>query len=66
MQNQIGHNYLFYRIEKDKIIIVEIFDEREDFMYKLFGISSISQESIDYWDEWTITAYTTITSIWGK
>lgn len=47
----VGHNYLFYRIEKDKIIIVEIFDEREDFMYKLFGISSISRESIDYWDE---------------
>ena len=47
----VGHNYLFYRIEKDRIIIVEIFDEREDFMYKLCGISSISQESIDYWDE---------------
>ena len=46
-----GHNYLFYRIDKDRIIIVEIFDEREDFMYKLSGISSISQESIDYWDE---------------
>lgn len=23
----------------------------ETFMYKLFGISSISQESLDYWDE---------------
>ena len=41
-----GHNYLFYRIEKDRIIIVEIFDEREDFMYKLFGISSISMHGI--------------------
>ena len=47
----IGHNYLFYRIEKDKIVIVEMFDDREDFMYKLFGISSTSQESLDYWDE---------------
>lgn len=47
----VGHNYLFYRIETDKIIIVEIFDDREDFMYKLFGISTTSQESIDYWDE---------------
>lgn len=46
-----GHNYLFYRIEKDRIIIVEMFDEREDFMYKLFGIRLISQESLDYWDE---------------
>ena len=47
----MGHNYLFYRIEADKIIIAEMFDDREDFMYKLFGISTISQESIDYWDE---------------
>ena len=47
----VGHNYLFYRIEKEKIIIVEMFDEREDFMYKLFGIFTTSQESIDYWGE---------------
>lgn len=46
-----GHNYLFYRIESDRIVIVEMFDEREDFMYKLFGIDTISQESIDYWGE---------------
>lgn len=47
----VGHNYLFYRIEKDKIIIVEMFDDREDFMYKLFGILTTSQESLEYWDE---------------
>ena len=47
----VGHNYLFYRIEKNKIIIVEMFDDREDFMYKLFGVSTISQESLDYWNE---------------
>ena len=47
----VGHNYLFYRIEKEKIISVEMFDEREDFMHKLFGISTTSQESDDYWDE---------------
>lgn len=47
----VGHNYLFYRIEIDKIVIVEIFDNKEDFMYKLFGISTTSQESLDYWDE---------------
>ena len=46
-----GRNYLFYRIEKDKIIIAEMFDDREDFMYKLFGITTTAQESIDYWDE---------------
>ena len=47
----VGHKYLFYRIEKDKVIIVEMFDDREDFMYKLFGISTTSQESLEYWDE---------------
>ena len=46
-----GRNYLFYRIESDKIIIVEMFDEWEDFMYKLFGITTTTQESLDYWDE---------------
>jgi hypothetical protein len=25
------------RVEKDAVIIVEMFDEREDFMHKLFG-----------------------------
>lgn len=45
------HNYLFYRVENNRIIIVEMFDEREDFMQKLFGIESISKEEEDYWDE---------------
>ena len=44
----VGHNYLFYRIEVNKIIIVEMFDDREDFMYKLFGITTTSQETLDY------------------
>lgn len=47
----VEHDYLFYRIENDKIIIAEMFDDREDFMYKLFGISMTSQESLDYWDD---------------
>lgn len=47
----IGHNYFFYRIDGDRIIIVEMFGEREDFMYKLFGISTTAQETIDYWNE---------------
>ena len=28
-----------------------MFDEGEDFMYKLFGISTRTQESIDYWGD---------------
>lgn len=47
----VGHNYLFYRIEPNQIIIVEMFDEREDFMRKLFGIDTTPQETYDYWDE---------------
>ena len=52
-----GRNYLFYRIESDKIIIAEMFDEREDFMYKLFGITTTTQESLDYWDEQGVKIY---------
>ena len=47
----VNHNYLFYYLEGNRIIIAEMFDEREDFMYKLFGISSISEESEDFWGE---------------
>ena len=47
----VSHNYVFYRIESEKIIVVEMFDEGEDFMYKLFGISTRTQESIDYWGD---------------
>ena len=44
-------HYLVYRIEPKKVIIVQMFHEREDFMMKLFGISGRTQESIDYWGE---------------
>lgn len=45
------HNYAFYRITDDSIYIVDIFHEREDFMWKLFGIRTASQETEDYWNE---------------
>ncbi|MBQ6293361.1 MAG: type II toxin-antitoxin system RelE/ParE family toxin [Lachnospiraceae bacterium] len=44
-------HYLIFRREKKKVIIVQIFHEREDFMMKLFGISGRTQESIDYWGD---------------
>ena len=44
----VKKNYLFYYLEGNKIIIAEMFDEREDFMFKLFGIKSESEESTDY------------------
>ena len=39
----------FYRIETDCIYVVNVYNEREDFMMDLFGISGRTQESIDYW-----------------
>ena len=47
----VAHNYLFYYIEGDTIYVAEMFNEREDFMYHLFGISSHTPESEDYWGE---------------
>jgi len=46
-----NHHYIFYRIEEEQIIIVEMFDEREDFMRKLFGIDTTSQETHLFWNE---------------
>ncbi|MDD3254130.1 MAG: type II toxin-antitoxin system RelE/ParE family toxin [Lachnospiraceae bacterium] len=47
----VAHTYLFYRVEKEKIVVVEMFNEKEDFMQKLFGIVTTSQETEDYWGE---------------
>jgi hypothetical protein len=35
----------------DIVFIADIYDEREDFMWKLFGIKLRTQESQDYWGE---------------
>ena len=45
------HNYVFYRIEQETIFVTDIYHEREDFMWKMFGIRLRTQESIDYWGE---------------
>lgn len=34
------HNHIIYRVEDNNIYIVNIYDEREDFLYKLFGIDA--------------------------
>lgn len=48
----VEHNYLFYRLTANEtILILEMFHEKEDFMRKLFGIVTTSQETIDYWKE---------------
>ncbi|MBD5158026.1 MAG: type II toxin-antitoxin system RelE/ParE family toxin [Butyrivibrio sp.] len=46
------HNYFFYRVrDKDTVLILEMFNEKEDFMRNLFGIITTSQETMDYWGE---------------
>ncbi|WP_036978688.1 type II toxin-antitoxin system RelE/ParE family toxin [Pseudobutyrivibrio sp. MD2005] len=47
----VSPNYIFYYIEDDTVYIAEMFNEREDFMYQLFGIHSHTSESEDYWGE---------------
>lgn len=47
----IAHNYFIYRIAGEMIIILEIFNEKEDFMYQMFGISTTTQDTLDYWNE---------------
>ena len=47
----VNHNYFVYRVEDEKVIVVQIFNEKEDFMQKLFGISGRTQESVDFWGE---------------
>lgn len=47
----VSKNYVFYRIEEDCIKIINIYNEKEDFMWLLFGIDTTPQETIDYWNE---------------
>ncbi len=47
----VHHNYAFYQIEADAIKIIDIYNEKEDFMQKLFGIKMITEETEDYWEE---------------
>ena len=47
----VEKNYVFYRVTDSEILIVNVYNEREDFMFKLFGISSIDDDAEAYWDE---------------
>ncbi len=37
----VAHNHIFYLIEDTTIQIINVYHEREDFMWKLFGIRQI-------------------------
>ncbi len=47
----VVHNYVFYRIDRDVIRIIDIYHEREDFVWRLFGIKTTSDETEEYWGE---------------
>ncbi len=46
-----NHNYVFYRKEGEYIRVIRVLNEKQDFMYTLFGIKTTSQETEDYWEE---------------
>ncbi|MDE6619536.1 MAG: type II toxin-antitoxin system RelE/ParE family toxin [Lachnospiraceae bacterium] len=43
--------YIFYKVEKEAVLISDIYSEREDFMEKLFGIKLRMPEGQNYWGE---------------
>lgn len=47
----VSKNYVFYSIDSDCIKIINIYNEKEDFMWLLFGVDTTPQETIDYWNE---------------
>ena len=47
----VSKNYIFYRIEDNYIKIINLYHEKEDFLWQLFGIDTTPQETIDYWNE---------------
>jgi len=47
----VPSNYVFYTVEDYCIKIINIYNEKEDFMWLLFGLDTASQETIDYWNE---------------
>jgi plasmid stabilization system protein ParE len=47
----VEHNYAFYRVESDTVYVTDIYNEREDFMWRMFRVNLRTQESIDFWGE---------------
>lgn len=47
----VSKNYVFYNIESDCIRIINIYNEKEDFMWLLFGVDTTPQETRDYWGD---------------
>lgn len=47
----VEHNYVFYKVEGDTVFVTDIYNEREDFMARMFGVNLRTQDSIDFWGE---------------
>lgn len=47
----ISPNIFILSVTKDKLIIKQVFNEKEDFIYKMFKIKMRSDESKRYWGE---------------
>lgn len=47
----VEHHYAFYKIENDNVYVMDIYNEREDFMWEMFRVNLRTQESIDFWGE---------------
>ena len=44
-------NYFIFTKTQTQVNILDMFNEKEDFIFKLFGVSMRSKDSIDYWGE---------------
>lgn len=47
----VEQNYAFYRIENGTIYVTDIYNECEDFMWRMFRVNLRTQDSIDFWGE---------------
>ena len=45
----IDKNYVFYHLEIDKVRVVRVLNEQQDYMLQLFGVSVELEE--DYWSD---------------
>ena len=45
--------YLIFEVDNfaHNNVTINVYNEREDFMFKLFGISSVDVDAEDYWDD---------------
>jgi hypothetical protein len=42
-------NYFVFKRTDEQVVILQMFDYRQDFIYELFGIKTV--DSNDYWDD---------------